>query len=50
MLFAEGNPSGVKAAMTVKGLLNNNLRLPLVPVSDELYAELSATIKAEGFE
>ena len=50
MLFAEGNPSGVKAAMTVKGLVSNNLRLPLVPVSDELYAELSATIKAEGFE
>ncbi|MBE6201715.1 MAG: 4-hydroxy-tetrahydrodipicolinate synthase [Rikenellaceae bacterium] len=50
MLFAEGNPPGVKAAMAVKGLLRNNLRLPLVPVSDELYGSIEATIKAEGFE
>lgn len=50
MLFAEGNPPGVKAAMAVKGLLHNNLRLPLVPVSDELYGSIEATIKAEGFE
>lgn len=50
MLFAEGNPPGVKAAMAVKGLLRNNLRLPLVPVSDDLYGSIEATIKAEGFE
>ena len=50
MLFAEGNPPGVKAAMAVKGLLRNNLRLPLVPVSEELYGSIEATIKAEGFE
>lgn len=44
MLFAEGNPSGVKAALTVKGVIKNHLRLPLVPVSDELYATLEAEI------
>lgn len=44
MLFAEGNPSGVKAALTVKGVIKNYLRLPLVPASDELYAALEAEI------
>lgn len=33
LLFAEGNPSGVKAIMSVMNLCENNLRLPLVPVS-----------------
>lgn len=32
LLFAEGNPSGVKAIMSVMNLCENNLRLPLVPV------------------
>ncbi len=49
MLFAEGNPSGVKAALTVKGVVRNNLRLPLVPVSDELYESLRESIEREGF-
>lgn len=38
MLFREGNPSGVKAAMCSMNLLQNNLRLPLVPVSNQLYS------------
>ncbi|MBP3383201.1 MAG: 4-hydroxy-tetrahydrodipicolinate synthase [Tidjanibacter sp.] len=50
MLFAEGNPSGVKAALCVKGVLSNVLRLPLVPVSDELYAQIESSIKENGFE
>lgn len=50
MLFVEGNPPGVKAAMAIKGILNNNLRLPLVPVSEELYAELETTIEQEQFD
>ena len=33
LLFAEGNPSGVKAIMSVMNLCENILRLPLVPVS-----------------
>jgi 4-hydroxy-tetrahydrodipicolinate synthase len=33
LLFTEGNPSGVKAIMSVLNLCENNLRLPLVPVS-----------------
>jgi 4-hydroxy-tetrahydrodipicolinate synthase len=33
LLFTEGNPSGIKAIMSVMNLCENNLRLPLVPVS-----------------
>ena len=44
MLFAEGNPPGVKAALTIKGLIENNLRLPLVPVTNALYRELAQEI------
>lgn len=36
MLFAEGNPAGVKAALHSLGIMENRLRLPLVPVSTEL--------------
>lgn len=35
-MFAEGNPAGVKAFMKYKGLLEDNVRLPLVKVSDAL--------------
>ena len=36
LLFAEGNPVGIKAVLTQKGIIQNYLRLPLVPASDEL--------------
>jgi 4-hydroxy-tetrahydrodipicolinate synthase len=39
-LFAEGNPSGVKAAMHSQGLIENQVRLPLVPASEKLYKSL----------
>ena len=50
MLFAEGNPSGVKAALAIKGVVGNYLRLPLVPVSDELYTMLNGAMNEGGFE
>lgn len=50
MLFAEGNPSGVKAALNVRGVVENVLRLPLVEVTDGLYADIEKSIKANGFE
>jgi 4-hydroxy-tetrahydrodipicolinate synthase len=40
-LFAEGSPSGVKAAMHSVGMCENKVRLPLVPVSDKLYKALT---------
>ena len=49
MLFAEGNPSGVKAALTIRGIVKNNLRLPLVPVSEELYEALAKSIVEGDF-
>ncbi len=36
LMFAENNPAGVKAFMHYKGLLANELRLPLIPVSKGL--------------
>jgi 4-hydroxy-tetrahydrodipicolinate synthase len=44
-LFAEGNPSGVKAAMHSVGLCENLVRLPLVPVSEKLYNSLADKTK-----
>lgn len=35
-LFAEGNPTGVKCALATMGLIDNNLRLPLVPGTADL--------------
>jgi 4-hydroxy-tetrahydrodipicolinate synthase len=34
-LFAEGNPGGIKECLAHIGLMSNNVRLPLVPVSKE---------------
>ena len=39
-LFAEGNPAGIKCALNIKGIIENHLRLPLVPVSEELEKKL----------
>ena len=36
LLFAEGNPVGIKAVLSQKGIIQNHLRLPLVPASKEL--------------
>ena len=33
LLFIEGNPSGIKAVLNIMNICQNNLRLPLVPVS-----------------
>ena len=41
LLFAEGNPVGIKAVLANKGLISNNLRLPLVPASKELQKQLA---------
>jgi len=36
IMFAENNPAGVKVFLTEMGLIKNNLRLPLVPLSKKL--------------
>ena len=42
LLFAENNPAGVKAALAELGLIENYLRLPLVPLSEGLAARLKS--------
>lgn len=40
LLFKEGNPVGIKAVLAQKGIIQNYLRLPLVPASEELNKEI----------
>lgn len=40
LLFADGNPSGIKAFMSVRNLCKNILRLPLVPVSKNVMVRI----------
>lgn len=40
LLFAEGNPVGIKAVLAQQGLITNSLRLPLVPASQELQEKI----------
>ena len=40
LLFAEGNPVGIKAVLAQKGIIENQLRLPLVPASQELQEKI----------
>ena len=44
LLFAEGNPVGIKAVLAQKGIIGNYLRLPLVPASKELQAKIAAIV------
>jgi len=36
MFFEEGNPGGVKVALAARGIMDEYMRLPLMPVSDNL--------------
>lgn len=40
LLFAEGNPAGIKGLLAARGFCENRLRLPLVEVSDALFGQL----------
>ncbi|WP_301346064.1 4-hydroxy-tetrahydrodipicolinate synthase [uncultured Muribaculum sp.] len=51
-LFADGNPSGIKCLLSLMGLADDVLRLPLVPVNDatrraiaEAYSAIKATLQ-----
>jgi 4-hydroxy-tetrahydrodipicolinate synthase len=41
MFFEEGNPGGVKVALSVRGIMDETMRLPLMPVSDGLRARIT---------
>lgn len=42
LLFSEGSPAGIKAVLHHLGLAKNELRLPLVPVTETTYQKLAA--------
>ena len=40
LLFVDGNPAGVKAMLSMMGMIENRLRLPLVPTRITTYEEM----------
>ena len=46
-LYSEGNPSGVKAFLSLQGVCKNYLRLPLVPMSSELFNDFKIYLANE---
>ena len=47
-LFADGNPSGIKAALDIMEICKNNVRLPLVKVNKGVYNQLKQLIEEIG--
>jgi len=45
-LFAEGNPTGIKALLEIQGVASGNVRLPLVEASEELKSDLRKLLEA----
>jgi len=44
LIFADGNPAGIKCLMSHIGLCKNILRLPLVPVNEKVEEEINAEL------
>lgn len=44
LFFEQGNPPGIKAGLHIRGLCENVLRLPLVPVTRNLYGRMEAEL------
>jgi len=44
LIFEENNPAGIKACLHHQGICANELRLPLIPVSDDLYQRITAEL------
>jgi 4-hydroxy-tetrahydrodipicolinate synthase len=45
LLFAEGNPTGVKAALALQGICKPYLRMPLIEASENLTKQLQEAMK-----
>jgi len=45
LLFVDGNPAGVKAMLNSMGLIENQLRLPLVPARITTFGQISEIVK-----
>ncbi|KGN68597.1 4-hydroxy-tetrahydrodipicolinate synthase [Porphyromonas sp. COT-108 OH1349] len=49
LLFVEGNPSGIKSALHCMGLIENVLRLPLVPCTPVVYSRIRQFLSRIGY-
>jgi len=47
LCFKEGNPSGIKALLSIQGKITNSLRLPLVCVSSGLQDQMKVALKGK---
>ncbi len=45
LCFADGNPSGIKAFLSILNLCSNNLRLPLVPVNQSVLSRIQKAVE-----
>ena len=46
LLFVENNPAGVKAFLAEMGIIENHFRLPVVPLSSEIHAQVKQYLAA----
>ncbi len=49
LLFVDGNPAGVKAMLSEMGMIENVLRLPLVPTRLTTMKQISAIVRELGY-
>ena len=50
LIFDEGNPTGIKALLSILGICRSNVRLPLIPASTGLESKLRLSLlKRENF-
>jgi 4-hydroxy-tetrahydrodipicolinate synthase len=49
LLFVDGNPAGVKAMLHEMGMIENVLRLPLVPTRLTTMERISSIVKELGY-
>lgn len=49
LLFVDGNPAGVKAMLSEMGLIENQLRLPLVPTRLKTMEKISMIVRELGY-
>ena len=45
LLFVDGNPAGVKSMLNAMGMIENKLRLPLVPTRITTYQKISQVLR-----
>ncbi|MDO4225118.1 MAG: 4-hydroxy-tetrahydrodipicolinate synthase [Bergeyella zoohelcum] len=48
LIFVEGNPCGIKTILAEKGIIKNNLRLPLIKASENLQNRIKEEMKKIG--